>query len=331
MQSFKLIGALCVVAAVFAISANAASAYTIAKTESATDVTSTKATLHGTITGTLGGEVWYTFQYGKTTSYEYQTPAKKIPPSETYSHNVKEPLEGLEPDVYHFRLVAYIFPANGEAGGLAEGQDLTFTNEPFPRFQPVKGSFYPYEASGGLNSGTQFKMAIPTEELEWTCPSAKLSSPALWGGTTALQLGAEYSECVWPEQENINIRTNSCKYVFNVAKAGPPYYGPLGISCSKEGDTIELEMPEICTVKFPAQTASGEITYTNQGEGGEEAVVSKVAATNVSYTWGKPGWWCSLLNGLKGNDATIEFETTLSAVDTQTHAARGLRVRGLGE
>ncbi len=91
-------------------------------TGSATAVTTTTATLNGTV-NPVGSATDYSFQYGTTTAYGQTTPAQSAG-SGLVAANVASPVTGLTPGTtYHFRLVA-----TPTAGGTAvDGSDQTFT------------------------------------------------------------------------------------------------------------------------------------------------------------------------------------------------------------
>ncbi len=91
-----------------------------ATTSAATRVTSTSATLNGTVSPGQGGTT-YAFQYGPTTAYGTQTPTKG-PINGTKTKKVSAAVTGLAPGTtYHFRLLVT------NAAGTAYGSDATLT------------------------------------------------------------------------------------------------------------------------------------------------------------------------------------------------------------
>jgi streptogramin lyase len=95
-----------------------------ASTKAATGLTSTKATVSGTVNPS-GEATTYQFEYGTTTAYGSKAPASpESVGSGTSSVEVSKPLEGLQPGTtYHFRVVA-----TNELG-TANGEDKTFQTE----------------------------------------------------------------------------------------------------------------------------------------------------------------------------------------------------------
>ncbi len=94
-------------------------------TGSATAVTQTSATLHGTV-NPQGAATTYYFQYGKTTAYGAQTGPTSAG-SGTTAVDVKAPIVGLTPSTtYHYRVVAT------NAIGATVGADKKFTTPKQP-------------------------------------------------------------------------------------------------------------------------------------------------------------------------------------------------------
>ncbi|HEU0316391.1 MAG TPA: hypothetical protein VFR49_03620, partial [Solirubrobacteraceae bacterium] len=96
-------------------------------TGSATAVTTTTATLNGTV-DPVGSATDYSFQYGTTTAYGQATPTQSAG-SALVAGPVSAPVTGLTPGTtYHFRLVAT--PTGG--GTAVDGLDQTFTTNGAP-------------------------------------------------------------------------------------------------------------------------------------------------------------------------------------------------------
>jgi sugar lactone lactonase YvrE len=93
------------------------------KTEAATAIKATKATLNGTV-NPEGLPTTYYFEYGKTTSYGTTVPVGAGSAGSGSSPvAVSEPIANLDPGTtYHYRLV-------GKSEGKSKGEDLTFKTE----------------------------------------------------------------------------------------------------------------------------------------------------------------------------------------------------------
>ena len=95
----------------------------VATTDPATAVSSTGATLNGTVTP-HDENVTMVFEYGTTTSYGNTVTADQSPLSGEAAQAVTYSLTGLAPNTtYHFRVKAT------NPGGTANGEDLTFTTD----------------------------------------------------------------------------------------------------------------------------------------------------------------------------------------------------------
>jgi len=112
--------AVATIALVLALPAAVAVASPGATTSPATQVTSTTATVNGTVDPNKV-DTTYHFEYGKTTAYGSSTPAQG-PLQGNKAKSVSAQLTQLAPSTtYHFRLVAT------NATGTAQGADRTFT------------------------------------------------------------------------------------------------------------------------------------------------------------------------------------------------------------
>ena len=89
-------------------------------------VTASTADLHARINA-RGTDTTYHFEYGKTIAYGQQTPDTDIGASQ-FAVDVNDHLEGLEPSVYHFRVVA----TNSLGTTRSADQTFNFYPEPCP-------------------------------------------------------------------------------------------------------------------------------------------------------------------------------------------------------
>lgn len=98
-------------------------------TAAATNVTSSTATLNGTVTPNSGESTTVTFQYGLTTSYGTNKTAAQSPvPANNGVTAVSADLTGLTPNtLYHFRTRAITASSNSVVG-----PDMIFTTAPIP-------------------------------------------------------------------------------------------------------------------------------------------------------------------------------------------------------
>ena len=140
MRRAPILLALAALALALAAGAAAGQAPTapVVSTAAATNVSSSGATLNGTV-NPEGQATVYAFQWGPTTDYGHETP---LPPgsagSGTTSVAETATLSGLDPGTaYHYRVIAI------SAGGVATGTDQTFTTSgtpPTPTTPPTVAS-----------------------------------------------------------------------------------------------------------------------------------------------------------------------------------------------
>ena len=97
-----------------------------ATTNAATAVSTTSATLHGTINAN-GLSTTVTFQYGNNTSYSRSVSANPATVTGSANTAVSVTVSDLSPNMtYHFRVVAE------SVGGTTYGADMNFTTGPGP-------------------------------------------------------------------------------------------------------------------------------------------------------------------------------------------------------
>lgn len=97
-----------------------------ASTGSASNVSSTGATLNGTV-DPMGTTTTFHFEYGTTTAYGARIPSlDQVVGSDGTAHGLSQAVSGLRPSTtYHFRIIA----TDGH-GLVARGADMTFTTPP---------------------------------------------------------------------------------------------------------------------------------------------------------------------------------------------------------
>jgi len=114
----------------------------VATTGDATSVTSTSATLHGTVNAGSTETSW-AFQYGTSTAYDQHTPIHVVASG---SQQVSATLTGLTPGTrYHFRLLA---GQGSYSTNFHTGDDATFTTAS--------------AGTGGTHGGPRFGKAVLT-------------------------------------------------------------------------------------------------------------------------------------------------------------------------
>jgi hypothetical protein len=114
------------------------------------------------------------------------------------------------------------------------------------------------------------------------CEIGKLSGAA-WGPTTQLQFSPEQTECQSFGQYNEVVKMNGCRYVFDIANAGPPYVGEMSIACLP-GQKIEFGSP-LCKVSVGAQSGLGVgLKFANTGANSGRQITVDVDVSGIKYT-----------------------------------------------
>ncbi len=156
--------------------------------ESATGVTGTKATLHGTVNPDNLAVSDCKFEYGTTKAYGSTKPCEGAIPTDGNDHPVSAALTGIKANTtYHFRIAAT------NANGTNKSGDETFTtNQPsitgeatevkgtkatlngtvFPEGEAVSECFFEYGAGFGYGKTAPCVGAIPTDEGEHAVSAA---------------------------------------------------------------------------------------------------------------------------------------------------------------
>jgi hypothetical protein len=141
----KAFAALLAVLAI-CITPAAAGAVPVVTTKDATDITATGATLNGKVPAAADATTYH-FEYGPTTAYESQTPARTAAASKSVT-SVRYAVAGLVTGAeYHFRLVAET------SGSAVYGQDLTFVPADAVDATTPTGSTGPTGETGPTGSG----------------------------------------------------------------------------------------------------------------------------------------------------------------------------------
>ena len=166
----------------------------VATTNVATAVTSTGATVNGTVNPN-GQATTYAFQWGLTTNYGNEAP---LPPASAGSGSADVPvslaLGGLASGtVYHFRVIA------SSAGGVATGADETFTTAGSP---PTPATVTTSPASNITATSAVLNGSVVPGETPTTCSFAygpttsygSLTNPQpVAAGTTSVPMTATIS------------------------------------------------------------------------------------------------------------------------------------------
>lgn len=117
---------------------------------------------------------------------------------------------------------------------------------------------YPSTVNGTQGVQQKFKVSAGANIF---CSTATATG-TLSAASTSLTMTPTYSGCQ-AYGLNTTPSVGSCKYVYNItAGESSPYTGTVGVSCSKEDDSISFKGPG-CTMTIPMQSALASVDFAN--------------------------------------------------------------------
>ena len=246
---------------------------TTARTEKASSVTPSKATLNGAVNPHGGYATTYQFEYGPTTAYGTKVPlSPKSVGSGIKDVKVSESIESLKAGTtYHFRVVA-----TGSLGSVY-GEDLTFTTPAPPTAST--GSATNVSAGGATLNGTVNPKGLATTyQFEYgttTAYEAKVpASPKTVGSggedvavsepvaglkpstTYHYRVVATNAEGIVKGEDKTFATKSDPRFLFSVGKWGSEngqFNGPAGIAFTSEGSAWIVDSHNHRVQKFNAQ------------------------------------------------------------------------------
>jgi trimeric autotransporter adhesin len=249
-------------------------------TTAATSITSSGATLNGTVNPN-GVSATVTFEYGLTTSYGSTVTATQSPVSGTTPNNVSAPVSGLQPNMtYHFRVVST------NNGGTTYGNDMPFTTAAINASVITNFANPVGTTTATLNGTVTANNATTTISFEWGPTTAYGNTigatPATANGMTATAVSA-----------NISGLTINATYHFRcvgVNVAGTAYGLDQTFTTNCVAPVITISGPST------ACAGSGGYVYTSQ-------------AGNSNYTWAVSAGG-TITGGSGTNSITVTWNTS---------------------
>jgi len=192
-----------------------------ATTNTATEVTSTSATLNGTVNA-KGYSTVVTFEYGLTASYGIEVTADQSPATGNTDVSVSKNITGLSPSTtYHYRVKAE------SSQGITYGSDMTLTTP--AQVSDVDGNVY-----NTVKIGTQLWMQenLKTTRLNDGTPIALVTDNSSWANTTT-------PAYCWYNNDGANKNTYGALYNYYTLETGK--LCPLGwhVPSDEEWTTME--------------------------------------------------------------------------------------------
>jgi len=145
------------------------------------------------------------------------------------------------------------------------------------------GECYPVTISGQQTG----EHVMTTAAGSIKCKNAQFNS-SLIEPSASLSVTPAYSSCTAFGLPG-TIKPNSCSYVFHVTTVGPPATGTVDVSCTKEGDKIEIIANKLtggarCTLSVSPQSGIAGIGFTNVGTGHEQGLSISLKASGIKYS-----------------------------------------------
>jgi hypothetical protein len=314
----KLCSALLVVGLISAIGASSAWAAPTATTEKATEAAGTTVRLHATVSpgGILSN---YLFIYGTDPNPNQMsggTPIKKTAASTPFA--VSEKVTGLTPNTtYYFTIV--IAKEGTLEGAMGEVMSFTTQTESGMQFMAAE---YPAEVTVSLGKSRVFEALGGIFAVECT---GKQLKGTLSAASNSFSAQPSMSGCTRVGGGTVTIKPNTCKYVWDIDHNWGVYAGSFAVSCSKEGDAIELvDATAGCTFKVPQQSnASTSWTwYENTGPLNERVISLGGWAYAMKWTASGPSCSASGEDGRMGDGTTPPGEGFTGTVLQGFHSGK---------
>ena len=275
-----------------------------ASTGSASSITSTGATLNGTVNA-FNASTTVTFEYGQTTSYGTSVTANPSPVTGMSDTPVNYAITGLAPNtLYHFRVVAT------NSGGTTQGLDQTFTTGSVAP-TATTGAAASVSANGAtLNASVNAHNASTTVTFEY--------------GPTA-----GYGSSVLADQSPVtgNGDTSVSKTITSLLPNTLYHYRVVAVNSA--GTTYGTDQTFTTDTLAPAVTTSAATSITKSGAILNGSVNAQNDSTTVAFEYGPTTGYGTTVTAAESpvsgiSDIPVSKAITGLAPNTQYH----FRVRG---
>ncbi|MBI5606504.1 MAG: hypothetical protein HY879_24490 [Deltaproteobacteria bacterium] len=232
-----------------------------AQTNAATGVTASGATLNGTVNAN-NNSTTVTFQYGLTTAYGSTVTANQSPVTGGSNTAVSKAITGLTPNTtYHFQV------AGVNAGGTANGGDLTFTTSPAAPTAQTNA------ASGVTASGATLNGTVNANNNSTTVTFQ-------YGLTTA------YGSTVTADQSPVTGGSNTAvsKAITGLTPNTTYHYQVIGVNAGGTANGGDLTFTTPAAVPTAQTNAASGITATGATLNG--TVNPNGLLTTYCFQWG---------------------------------------------
>ena len=232
-----------------------------ATTNAATSITTTGATLNGTVNAN-NASTTVTFQYGLTTSYGSTATATQSPVSGTANTAVSASITGLTSNtLYHFRVVAV------NTNGTANGSDLTFTTSPAPPTATTNA------ASGITTTGAMLNGTVNANN-DSTAVTFQYGLTTIYGSTATATQSPVSGTSNTAVSASITGLTPNTLYHFRV------------VAVNSGGTTNGSDLTFTTSAAAPTATTNAATGITTTGATLNGTVNANNASTTVTFQYG---------------------------------------------
>ena len=294
----KLPIAILAIGLLFAINANSALAAPSVKTEIAVEVTDVSATLNATLTPE-GHRFDYVFAWGLTSVKEEMTVGPHKFTDSASPVAVSHRITGLTPNTKYYFLIAAKDLVTNE---ILYGDVLSFTTQRAAgggmRFFAAN---YPATIGGSFGQETVFSL---NSGNFWVNCTTRTFGGELSAASNSLTLLPKFERCSAPGG-TVTVTMNSCRYLIDIDQNFGVYSGSFAISCSNEGDAIEIDHSAGITIRIPAQSipSTSAVNYQNTGPLSNRSISVGGWASNLKWTC--EGFFCYYAPGLSGENGVV--------------------------
>ncbi|MGI5880285.1 MAG: S-layer homology domain-containing protein [Syntrophomonadaceae bacterium] len=310
-----------------------------ANTNAAGSITTTEATLNGTVNAN-GDSTAVTFEYGTTTAYGSTVTADQSPVSGTTATAVSKALSGLTPmTTYHYRVKAV------SAGGTATGDDQSFTTPAAAPTATSSAASTITTTGATLNGSVNANNASITVTFEYGTTTAygteatAAQSPVSGTATTAVSADIGSLSSVTTYHYRVKAvsaggTTTGEDQTFTTLTPPPTVTSDAGTAVTRTGSTLNGTVnanggSTTVTFEYGTTTAYGTTVTADQSPatGTADTAVSKVISgliPNTTYHYRAKG--VSAGGTINGGDQT--FTTPAAAPAATTNAAGSITTTG---
>jgi hypothetical protein len=180
-----------------------------------------------------------------------------------------------------------------------------------------------YPTTLNATQTTQHKLKVVSGTVQ--CTTANMTG-TLSAASSSASLTPEMKSCTAFGLSGVPV-VNSCKYLLSSTNEAEPFTGTMDITCSKEGDAIEVKALGGCVLRVPAQKGLA-VSFANSEflvRSRNRTITATINATGIKYTLTGP---CP--NGGSGSyeNGTLTGASVIKGYDAPAEHAWGVYLAG---